>query len=112
MVTAGADARIAIWTAGRQRPIEFFDGHRAPIVSTCRLPRRHEARICIVGPHGSTLVARDGAQRVLEGHTQNVNGVAFAPDGRSLVSVGYDLGVRIWPLPDGPPGYRHAAVAA
>jgi cytochrome c len=25
------------------------------------------------------------------------------PDGKSLVSVGYDLAVRIWPLPDGPP---------
>jgi WD40 repeat protein len=35
---------------------------------------------------------------VLEGHTQNVNGVAFAPDGRTLVSVSYDQSVRIWPL--------------
>jgi cytochrome c len=43
-----------------------------------------------------------GAPRVLEGHTQNVNGVAFAPDGRTLVSVGYDQSVRIWPLA-GPP---------
>jgi cytochrome c len=35
---------------------------------------------------------------VLEGHTQNVNCVAFAPDGRTLVSVSYDQSVRIWPL--------------
>jgi cytochrome c len=35
---------------------------------------------------------------VLEGHTQNVNGVAFAADGRTLVSVSYDQSVRIWPL--------------
>ena len=39
-----------------------------------------------------------GAPRVLDGHTQNVNGVAFAPDGRNLVSVGYDQSLRIWPL--------------
>jgi cytochrome c len=39
---------------------------------------------------------------VLEGHTQNVNGVAFTPDGKSLVSVGYDLTVRVWPLSDRP----------
>jgi len=58
MVTAGADARIAIWTAGRQQPDRVFDGHRAPIVSLAVSPRRHEARICILGPHGSTLVAR------------------------------------------------------
>jgi cytochrome c len=43
----------------------------------------------------------DGTSRVLEGHSQNVNGVAFAPDGRSLVSVGYDQTVRIWSLTDG-----------
>ena len=35
---------------------------------------------------------------MLEGHNQNVNGVAFTPDGKSLVSVSYDLTVRIWPL--------------
>jgi cytochrome c len=40
---------------------------------------------------------------VLEGHQQNVNGVAFTPDGKSLVSVSYDLTVRIWPLADGSP---------
>jgi cytochrome c len=39
-----------------------------------------------------------GAPRVLEGHTQNVNGVAFTPDGRALVSVSYDQSVRIWSL--------------
>jgi cytochrome c len=103
MATAGADARIAIWTAGRQQPDEVLEGHRAPIVGLA------------VSPDGSMLASaswdctarlwplRSGAKRVLEGHSQNVNGVAFTPDGRSLVSVGYDQAVRIWPLPDGPP---------
>ena len=103
MATAGADARIAIWTAGRQQPDEVFEGHRAPISGLA------------VSPDGSMLASASwdrtvrlwplgsGAKRVLEGHLQNVNGVAFTPDGKSLVSVGYDLAVRIWPLPDGPP---------
>jgi cytochrome c len=38
---------------------------------------------------------------VLEGHQQNVNGVAFTADGRALVSGGYDATVRIWPLTAG-----------
>jgi cytochrome c len=103
MATAGADARIAIWTTGRQQPDEIFDGHRAPIAGLA------------ASPDGSTLASvswdstlrlwplHSGAKRVLEGHTQNVNGVAFTPDGKSLVSVAYDLTLRIWPLPDGPP---------
>jgi cytochrome c len=103
MVTAGADAKIALWTAGRQQPDDVREGHTAPIVALA------------VSPDGTTLASASwdgtarlwplsgGAKRVLEGHTQNVNGVAFAPDGKSLVSVGYDLTVRIWPLPDGTP---------
>jgi cytochrome c len=103
MATAGADARIAIWTAGRQQPDRVLEGHRGPIVALA------------VSPDGSMLGSAswdrtvrlwslsDGAQRVLEGHTQNVNGVAFTPDGRSVVSVGYDLAVRIWPSAGGAP---------
>lgn len=103
MATAGADARIAIWTPGRQQPDRVFEGHSAPIVSLA------------VSPDGEKLASgswdhtvriwslSDGAQQVLEGHTQNVNGVAFMPDGRSLVSVGYDSELRIWPVMSGNP---------
>jgi cytochrome c len=48
---------------------------------------------------------------VLDGHIQNVNGVAFAPDGRTLVSVSYDQSVRIWPLA-GPPAPTVVAMPA
>ncbi|QIO32499.1 c-type cytochrome [Bradyrhizobium sp. 1(2017)] len=103
MVTAGADARIAVWMAGRQQPERVFEGHVGPIVALA------------VSPDGALLASAswdrtvrlwslsDGASRVLEGHSQNVNGVAFTPDGKSLVSVGYDLTSRIWRLPDGQP---------
>lgn len=103
MVTAGADAKVAIWTRGRQQPDRVFEGHRAPIASVAVSPDGarlasaswdHTIRIWSLG---------DGAQQVLEGHAQNVNGVAFTPDGRSLVSVGYDRELRIWPLAGGTP---------
>src|ERR1700761_5358572 len=103
MVTAGADAKAAIWTRGRQEPDQILEGHNAPIVSLAVAPDGarlasaswdHTVRIWSLG---------DGAQQVLEGHAQNVNGVAFVPDGRSLVSVGYDRELRIWPLEGGTP---------
>src|SRR5215471_4721245 len=103
MATAGADAKIALWTAGRQQPDEVLEGHTAPIVALA------------VSPDGATLASAawdgtarlwplgSGSKRVLEGHSQNVNGVAFTPDGKSVVTASYDLTVRIWPLSDGPP---------
>ena len=53
-----------------------------------------------------------GSPRVLEGHTQNVNGVAFTPDGKAVVSAAYDLTLRIWPLDGARADHRHAAGAA
>ena len=96
--TAGADGRIAIWTAGKTEPDTVLEGHEAPIAALA------------ASPDGAMLASASwdrtvrlwplagGTPRVLEGHTQNVNGVAFSPDGRTLVSVSYDLSVRIWPL--------------
>ncbi len=96
--TAGADGRIAIWTAGKTEPDTVLEGHEAPIAALA------------ASPDGTMLASASwdrtvrlwplagGPPRALEGHTQNVNGVAFSPDGRTLVSVSYDLTLRIWPL--------------
>ena len=99
IVTAGADAHIAIWTPGKPDPDRVFDGHSGPIAGLA------------VSPDGKTLASAswdhsirlwpldgDGKPRVLEGNAQNVNGVAFTPDGNALVSAGYDATLRIWPM--------------
>ena len=97
-VTAGDDARIGIWTPGKQEPDIVLERPKGPIVGLA------------LSPDGATLASASwdrtirlwpltgGAPRVFEGHQQNVNGVAFAPDGKTLVSAGYDATVRIWPL--------------
>ena len=103
MATASADARIAIWTPGRQQPDRVLDGHRGPIVSLAISP--DDAKLASASWDHTVRIWSlvDGTHRVLEGHTQNVNGVAFTPDGKSLVSVGYDHELRIWPLAGGTP---------
>src|SRR6185312_7309951 len=75
LVTAGADGNIAIWTEGRSAPDRTLDGHAAPVASLA------------LSPDGTMLASASwdrtvrlwpiagGAPRVLEGHTQNVNGV-------------------------------------
>ena len=96
--TAGADGRIAIWSAGKTQPDTVFEGHTAPIVALAVSPDRATLASASWDYTVRLWTLSGGAPRVLEGHTQNVNGVAFAPDGRTLVSVSYDLSARIWPL--------------
>jgi cytochrome c len=109
IATAGGDAHIAIWTPGKPKPDQVFDGHTAPIVDLA------------VSPDGQWLASASwdhsvrlwplagGAPRVLTGNTQNVNGVAFSPDGKEIVSAGYDNTLRIWPMDGGNPTVRTLA---
>jgi cytochrome c len=90
-VTAGADGRIAIWSRG-----EAAARHRA--AGTYRADRRAQlfrptARRFASAAWDHTVrlwPIAGGAPRVLEGHSQNVNGVAFMPDGKAVVSAAYD----------------------
>ncbi len=107
IVTAGADAHIAIWTQGKPEPDRVLDGHTGPIAGLA------------VSGDGQWLASASwdhtvrlwplagGAPRVLEGNAQNVNGVAFTPNGRNLVSAGYDATLRIWRLADGAVSVRN-----
>ena len=79
IATSGEDARIAIWRPGEPQPEMVLEGHKAPVVALA------------VSRDGATLASASwdhtarlwplagGAPRLVEGHTQNVNGVAFTP---------------------------------
>ena len=101
IVTAGADAHIAIWTKGKQDPDTVLDGHKGPIAGLA-VSADGKLLASASWDHTVRLWALDGAApRVFEGNAQNVNGVAFSPDGHDLVSAGYDATLRIWKLSDG-----------
>jgi cytochrome c len=102
VATAGEDRRIAIWSIGADQPNRVLEGHEGPIAALAVSPDGiwlasaswdHTVRLWPLG---------SGDARALTGHQDNVNGVAFLPDGR-VVSAGYDATLRIWPAGDGSP---------
>ena len=101
VVTAGADAHIAIWTQGKPEPDQVLDGHSGPIAGLA-VSGDGKWLASASWDHSVRLWPLAGGEpRVLEGNSQNVNGVAFSPDGRDLVSAGYDTTLRIWRVSDG-----------
>ena len=96
--TAGADGRIAVWTAEKSEPDMVLEGHAAPVVALAVSPDATSLASASWDHTVRSWPLAGGAPRVFEGHNQNVNGIAFTRDGRSLVSVSYDLTVRVWPL--------------
>ena len=82
IVTAGADAHIAIWTQGKPDARHGARRPQRPDRRARGVARRQDGS---PRPRGITRVRLwpldGGAPRVLEGNAQNVNGVAFSPDG-------------------------------
>lgn len=91
--TAGADGRIALWTPGQPAPRAVLEGHAGPISALAA----NAAHLASASWDRTVRVwsLAGGAARVLQGHADNVNGVAFLPDGR-VASAGYDATIRVW----------------
>jgi cytochrome c len=95
MVTGGQEGRIAVWRAGEPGPEAVFEAHGGPV--TALAASADGARIASSAWDGTARIIdlRDGTAVGLEGHADNVNGVAFLPDG-GLVTAGYDGQLRLW----------------
>ena len=102
IVTAGADAHIAIWTQGKPQPDKVLDGHSGPIVALAVSPDGATARLGVVGSHASGCGRSTAARRACWKATARTSTASPSrPTAATLVSAGYDATLRIWPLSDG-----------
>jgi ribosome biogenesis protein YTM1 len=87
ILSAGADGKVGVWSSVPK------DSPDAPVVD---LPMRTKKRkLAQTGPK----VPQYGALGMLQGHTEPVSGVAFAPqDSTVAYSVSWDHTIRTWDL--------------
>jgi eukaryotic-like serine/threonine-protein kinase len=102
VVTGGWDGTVIWWDLahGTSRTLRAA-GQRVWSLDLSR----DGAWLAISSDDGAELVqVSTGERRSLVGHRGTVYNAAFSPDGSLLATVGADLSVRLWTIPDGEPG--------
>jgi WD40 repeat protein/serine/threonine protein kinase len=81
-----------------KRPSDRFQtpAEVAEVLERCQRGSRFLSRPPLARGPAEELGSRPGEVRCFRGHTGAVNGVAVAPDGRHIVSVGEEAAVRLW----------------
>jgi WD40 repeat protein len=106
LASAGADARIWLWTRWGQ-PLQVLSGHRDAINAIAYSP---DGKTLVSGSSDQTLILwdeRGRATRILRGHRGEVFDTVFSPDGRILASASGDRTVRLWDRQGNPLAILH-----
>jgi WD40 repeat protein len=110
---SGNQSTVEVWDLESNRQLSTFRGHTLAVMGVAFSP--DGTRVASVGfgqPQPERRLVQPGEAKVwdvntgrevydLPGHTKNVNGVAFSPDGRYLVTGSWDRMVRVWDLTTG-----------
>ncbi len=118
IVTASQDGTAIVWGAQSGRPERTFRGHTGPVYAAAFSPDGasvvsggYDNRLLIWKPaevqpfdYASAVSGGEIAPpkyRALEGHTAPIRSVAFAPNGKMVLSAGHDNTVKLWDFATG-----------
>ena len=94
------NGQVSIWDFGTGRLLRRFRQHSAS-AGISALCFSHDGLFLASGGYDDLVVLYDvrrGMSTRLEGHTDTVFGLAFAPDDKTLVSTSWDGSIRFWSL--------------
>lgn len=97
LLTASHDRTVQLWNAPWQQYLDTVQEHKSWVY--CVAASSDSQLIAAGDEEGVVLVSRvaeDGSPLTIRGHRGPVSGLAFAPRGRLLLSVGWDGTARVW----------------
>jgi WD40 repeat protein/beta-lactamase regulating signal transducer with metallopeptidase domain len=101
IVSAGRDSTVRIWDAVKGVEVKRVDMPRGGVEALALSPDGKRAALA----HGPSVLLVDletgKMLRQFDGHTASALGVAFAPDGKSILSGGNDSAVYWWDVETG-----------
>ncbi|MCI0602538.1 DUF4062 domain-containing protein [bacterium] len=111
IATAHGDQHVRVWDIEKNEPVYILRGHKENAKLVSFTP---DGRLLISagGDFSSTADTNDAAIRIwnldtgkllstLTGHTRSIEALAITPDGRTLVTGGWDYTIRVWDIKQG-----------
>ena len=115
IVTASQDGTVIVWNTETEQPSAPFAAHGSPVYCAAFSPKGdyvasagYDNRVLVWRPadvqpfdypYGKKNIA--AKYEALEGHTAAIRAVAFAPNGKMILSAGHDNTIKLWDFPGG-----------
>lgn len=96
LATAGTSKIVAEWSAPKLQRLAVHSGHTDAVFSVAYSP---QGQLASCGQDNTVRLWP--ANAIGKGHTYHARALAYAPNGRTLVSVGFDFTARFWDSSNG-----------